>query len=97
MVSRKELQITEELFGELLTQIKPIMDAIDLEDVIMFFDHGEYGSAFDGLCDRLDTREIDITREIYDRLAELGNRMELPKLTWEVLESRIEPINPAAR
>ncbi len=78
------IRLRDSLF-EITRQVEPIFTETEKSEVFEYINVGEYGLAFDAICSIVLEKNRTVTREVYDRLNEVGNAMELNPSTWTKL------------
>ncbi|HEV8001711.1 MAG TPA: MafI family immunity protein [Planctomycetaceae bacterium] len=71
----------------LLLDLSSELSDPDAAEVRSFIDAGEYGVAFETLCDVIVERGVVIPRDAHERMTELAGRMDIEKRFWSELKS----------
>ena len=85
-LDNKSYLYLRDCLGNIAEELQPTFTEAERSAVFEFIDVGEYGLAFDSICSIVLEKNITISREIYDRLSELGKLMELNPDTWTKLK-----------
>jgi hypothetical protein len=73
------------IFIEIKSQISN--DAVEL--IHEFIIYGEWGLAYETICDQIYENDIQISQLIFDRILETGKLMHIDKSVWTPLEKLI--------
>lgn len=79
------LQLFQSL-GDLIEKL-PSSDAINVKE---FITHGEWGLAYEILCSQLYEYDVEVSLEYYQKIASLGELMEVTPSTWSLLKELIK-------
>lgn len=69
---------------QLLEDVK--LPAADIENIIEFTAHNEYGLAYETLCTQLYEYSVPISSAYYEKLSSIGMLMEIDSSMWLSLE-----------
>ena len=79
-------QKIEKLMRELIDSIKFLLPQSDVDNATEMIEHNEFGVGFNIICEQLYEHDIKISDEIYQKIIELGRKMELPDSEWILLK-----------
>lgn len=82
--------LLEERLGSLLSSDAGHLTADEKREVRDFIEVGEYGLAYETLCDIITEGNKTISSDTYDRLAALGRRMEFAEDVWSRLRPHVK-------
>lgn len=77
-----EYEMTRSLLAGLVEDTQCCLSREELGAVRGYLEHGECGLAFEHLCDALRGASAEITPQQYEKIAQLGTRMEIDSEEW---------------
>lgn len=74
----------------LIDSVKTLLPESDIENAIEMVEHNEFGIGFEIICEQLFEYGVKISPDIYQKIVELGQKMEMPSERWNFLKELIK-------
>jgi hypothetical protein len=80
-------QKLKKLLLELIDSVKSLLPQSDIDNATEMIEHNEFGIGFNIICEQLFEHDIEISEEDYQKIVEIGQKIELPDSKWIFLKS----------
>ena len=69
-----------------MADVSSLLEPVEVEEVQMYLDAGEFGLAFETLCAVLKRKQKPVSAATYVAISDLGERMDMEPSYWTVLD-----------
>ena len=74
----------------LIDSVKALLPKSDIENALEMVKQDEFGCGFEIICIQLFEYDVMISPDIYQKIVELGQKMEMPEEKWLFLKELIK-------
>lgn len=75
---------------DLIDSIKTILPHSDVENAVEMVEYNEFGVGFEIICQQLFENDVKITSDIYEKISDIGQKMEISDESWIFLSDLVK-------